>query len=128
LPTISAQTLSAAGKTGGMTNFSVLLNCTGTGAGIYITLTDANDVTNTTSALSLTPGSTAGNVKLQILNSAGNLVSYGPDSAIVGNLNQWYVGPTASVSNVPLIVQYLATGVATPGTVFALATFTLSYQ
>jgi len=128
LPTVSVPSLSAAGRTGGATSFAVLLNCSGAGAGVYVTLSDANLVSNTTSLLTLTPGSTATNVKLQILNSAGVPVSYGPDSATAGNLNQWYVGPSATVSSIPLTAEYYATGVATPGTVSALATFTLSYQ
>ncbi|WP_420383585.1 fimbrial protein [Novosphingobium sp.] len=128
LPTVSVQSLSAAGQTGGAVNFSVLLNCSGTGAGIYVTLTDANLVSNTTSLLTLSPASTATNVKLQVLNSSGAPVSYGPDSANAGNIGQWYVGPSASLSSIPLIAQYYATGPAGPGSVFALATFTLSYQ
>ena len=128
LPTISAQTLAASGKTGGATGFAIELNCNGTGAGIYITLTDANLTTNTSSLLSLAIGSSATNVKLQILKSSGAPVSYGPDSATAGTTNHWYVGPSMSVSSVPLTVQYVATGVATAGSVNAAATFTLSYQ
>jgi len=128
LPTVSVQTLAAFGQTGGATNFSLLLNCTGTGTGIYITLTDASAVSNTSALLSLTPLSTATNVKLQILDSTGAAVSYGPDAASIGALNQWFVGSSSAVSSIPLTVRYYATGAATAGTVLALATFTLSYQ
>ena len=128
LPTVSTQTLTASGLTGGATNFTLLLNCNGTGTGIYVTLTDATLVSNTSTLLSLTPLSTATNVKLQILNSSGSAVSYGPDSASIGALNQWFVGSSSAASNIPMVVQYYATGAATAGSVSALATFTLSYQ
>ncbi len=128
LPTVSVQTLTSTGKTGGATNFTVLLNCGGSGSNVYVTLSDATLASNATNLLTLTPLSTATNVKIQILNANGTPVSYGPDSPSVGNLNQFLVGSSGTVSSVPMVAQYYATGPVGAGTVFALATFTLSYQ
>lgn len=128
LPTVSTTTLNGAGRTAGTTGFDIPLSCGGTGANVYVTLTDATNTANTTSLLTLKPASTAGNVKLQILKSDGTAVSYGPDSAAAGNTNQWLVGGSDTVTNIPLKVQYYATGVASAGSVQAAATFTMSYQ
>jgi type 1 fimbria pilin len=128
LPRVSAQSLSSVGKIAGPTRFAIPLNCASAGANVYVTLTDATTPGNTTALLTLKPASTAGNVRLQILNSGGGAVSYGPDSAVAGNINQWLVGPSSATTGIPLTVQYYATGAATAGTVQAAATFTLSYQ
>lgn len=104
------------------------MSCTGTGANVYVTLSDATNGSNTSSLLTLKGSATAGNVKLQILRSDGSPVSYGPDSALAGTTNQWLVGTTDSVSGIPLTVRYYSTGAALPGSVQAAATFTLSYQ
>ncbi|WP_176787239.1 fimbrial protein [Sphingomonas sp. NFR15] len=128
LPTVSTQQLDAAGKTAGLTQFTIPLNCSSVTADVYVTLTDATDASNTTSLLTLQPAATAGNVKLQILRNNGTAVSYGPDAATAGNTNQFFVGPASTVSNIPLGVQYYSTGVATAGSVHAAATFTMSYQ
>ncbi|MDB5723704.1 MAG: hypothetical protein JWQ16_458 [Novosphingobium sp.] len=128
LPRISAQNLAGAGRTAGATMFAIPLNCANSGANVYVTLTDATTASNTSSLLTLKPASTAGNVKLQILNSSGAAVSFGPASAVAGNPNQWLVGPSSATNSIPLTVQYYSTGTATAGTVQAAAIFTLSYQ
>jgi hypothetical protein len=61
---------------------------------------------NTTSNLTLASGSTATGVALRLLNSGGTVVSYGPDSAVAGNPNQWLVGASASTTRIPLTAQY----------------------
>jgi type 1 fimbria pilin len=57
-------------------------------------------------------------------------VAYGPDSAVVGNMNQWSVGTsTTGAMSIPLTVRYVRTaGAVTLGTVKGSATFTMSYQ
>ncbi|MBV1691305.1 fimbrial protein [Novosphingobium sp. G106] len=128
LPAVSVQKLVAAGQTAGATSFSISLNCATGGADVHVTLTDTTNAANTSTLPSLKGTSTAGNVKLQILRSNGSAINYGPDSAVAGTTNQWLVGPSGSISSIPLTVQYYATGVATPGLIQAAATFTLSYQ
>lgn len=128
LPPVSAQGLNAAGKTAGSTRFNIPLNCAASGADVYVTLTDATNAANRTSLLTLKGTSTAGNVKLRIRNASGTAISYGPESAAAGTTNQWLVGPSATTTAIPLIVEYYGTGTATAGTVQAAALFTMSYQ
>jgi type 1 fimbria pilin len=127
LPNISTTSLSSVGQTTGDTPFNIELNCN-SGANVYVTMTDATTPSNTTSLLSLGPSSTATGVKLRILKSDSNPVAFGPDSAAAGNTNQWLVGSSASVNNIPLTVQYYRDGALTAGAVNAVATFTMSYQ
>jgi type 1 fimbria pilin len=127
LPTVNASALSPVGTTVGNTNLSIGLSCQA-GANVYVTLTDATAPGNTTSNLTLASGSTATGVALRLLNSSGTVVSYGPDSAVAGNPNQWLVGASASTTRIPLTAQYISTGTVGPGTVKGLATFTMSYQ
>lgn len=127
LPTVNASALSPAGTTVGNTNFSIGLSCQA-GSNVYVTLTDATNPGNTTSNLTLASGSTATGVKLRVLNSGGSALSYGPDSAVAGNPNQWLVGASASTTRIPLTAQYISTGTVGPGAVKGLATFTMSYQ
>lgn len=128
LPKVSVQSLNASGKTAGATPFSIPLDCGNLPTDVFVTLTDATDVANTTSLLTLGSGATATNVKLEILKSDNSPVFYGPDSALAGTTNQWRVGAATTTTGVPLTVRYHSTGVATAGTVEAIATFTMSYQ
>lgn len=126
LPSIAAAKLNSVGTTAGDTGFNIGLSCKA-GTNVYVTLTDLTDQGNRGNQLTLTPDSTAHGVKLRILNN-GQPVGYGPDSAEIGNLNQWYVGPSASTTQIPLSAQYIATGAVSAGTVKGAATFTMSYQ
>ncbi|WP_126228723.1 fimbrial protein [Burkholderia ambifaria] len=126
LPPTAASKLNTVGITAGDTGFNIGLSCK-TGTNVYVTLTDLTDTGNTGNQLTLTPDSTAKGVKLRILKN-GQPVGYGPDSAEIGNLNQWLVGPSASTTNIPLSAQYIATDKVSGGTVKGVATFTMSYQ
>jgi type 1 fimbria pilin len=128
LPSVSVNKLASSGQIAGATRFTIPLNCAQSGANVYVTLTDATNVSNTSALLTLKGSATAGNVKLQLLRSDGSPVGYGPDSALAGTTNQWLVGPSNATSGIPLTVQYYSTGTATAGTVQAAATFTMSYQ
>ncbi|RKU01012.1 fimbrial protein [Burkholderia sp. Nafp2/4-1b] len=126
LPPTAASKLNTVGTTAGDTGFNIGLSCK-TGTNVYVTLTDLTDAGNTGNQLTLTPDSTAKGVKLRILKN-GQPVGYGPDSAEIGNLNQWLVGPSASTTSIPLSAQYIATDKVSGGTVKGVATFTMSYQ
>lgn len=126
LAPVAAAKLSAVGMTAGDKGFDIGLSCQ-PGTNVYVTLTDMTDQGNTGNQLTLTADSTAKGVKLRILKD-GQPVGYGPDSAEIGNLNQWHVGPSATTTNIPLSAQYIATGPVSPGTVKGVATFTMSYQ
>jgi type 1 fimbria pilin len=135
LPVISLSALGTVGKTAGDTSFPIGLSCAG-GANVYITLTDATTPSNATSLLTLASNSTAQGIKLRILNSSGP-VNFGPDSAVVGTTNQWFLGTSSSINGIPLTVQYYrddtnpagtASATVSAGSVHAQATFTMSYQ
>lgn len=127
LPNVSASALRSTGVSAGRTPFSIGLQCQGVGS-VYITLTDATTPANRTDLLTLTGDSTAGGVGIRIRNSSSTAVSFGPDSPVAGNTNQWLVGPSDTTTSIPLSAEYVSTGSVTPGTVRALATFTMSYQ
>jgi type 1 fimbria pilin len=112
----------------GATPFNLGVNCAA-GAKVYVTLTDASNVSNTSTTLGLAPGSSASGIGLQILNGS-TPVAYGADSAMAGNTHQWLAGAAAGgPMTIPLTVQYVRTsGALIPGTVKGTATFTMSYQ
>ncbi|GAB5094998.1 fimbrial protein [Caballeronia sp. HLA56] len=118
----------ASGAARGATSIDLKLNCA-PGAKVAITLTDASNTANRSNVLSLQTGSTASGVGVQIL-YGGTVVSYGSDTSSWGNNNQFFIGTSTGGSmDVPLSVQYVRTaGALVPGTVKALATFTMSYQ
>lgn len=115
--------------------FEIALACSGGVAGTstnaYVTLTDTTMPGNTSTTLSLTKDSKALGVGIQILKN-GTPLGFGPDSAAVGNTNQWYAGTIAQGQanlKIPLSARYVQTGEkVTPGSANARATFTLSYQ
>ncbi|WP_321959006.1 fimbrial protein [Burkholderia cenocepacia] len=123
------------GSTSNASVFDISLSCSGGNAGTatnaYVTLTDATDAKNTSTTLSLSNDSTASGVGLQVLN-AGKPLGFGPDSAAVGNTNQWFAGTVKqgqAALKIPLSARYVQTGpTVTEGVANARATFTLSYQ
>lgn len=128
LPTADSHNLGSIGATTAPKAFALSFSCQ-TGSTVLITLTDSVNPANRGTALQLAPGSTAAGVGIQILNSAGTPVSFGPDSATPGNTNQWSIGTSPNGTlQVPLTARYVRTGDVSAGSVKALATFTMSYQ
>lgn len=127
LVTIGISALGSTGASAAKTPFSIGLQCD-TGGAVYITLTDATNPGNVTDVLTLTGDSTARGVGIRIRNPSSNPVSFGPDSPLPNTVNQWLVGPSDSLTSIPMTAEYVATGAITPGTVRAVATFTMSYQ
>ncbi|CAB3785668.1 hypothetical protein LMG28138_02034 [Pararobbsia alpina] len=128
LPQIGARSLPNIGSTAGNTAFGIKVECAA-GIDLYMTMTDASSPSNRSSNLSLSSDSTAKGAALQILRGQ-TLISYGPDSALSGTQNQWYVGnATGGVMNIPLSVRYIRTAeTLSEGTVKGSATFTMSYE
>ncbi|MCA8298849.1 type 1 fimbrial protein [Burkholderia sp. AU30198] len=126
MPPVSSGKLNGVGTTAGDTGFNIGLSCKA-GSNVFVTLTDLTDVTNRSDLLTLAQGSSATGVKLRVTRN-GQPVFYGPDSAAIGNENQWYVAPSSGLTNIPLSAQYVATGPVSAGTVKGVATFTMSYQ
>lgn len=114
-------------------SFNLALNCSGGIGGaaskIYVTLTDATNPANRTNTLSLTSDSVASGIGIQ-MRSGTNIISYGPDSNVAGNTNQWLSGSAGNgIFNIPLSAQYIQTSTTIKGgTANGRATFTMSYQ
>jgi len=113
--------------------FNIELRCSGGDAGevtkVYTTLSDATKPANQSEILSLSTGSTASGIGIQILNGS-TVVKFGPDSASVGNINQWHAGNTENGTFlIPLNARYFQTASkVTSGSANGLATFTMNYQ
>jgi type 1 fimbria pilin len=133
LGSVAQSTFTGVGSTSQAKSFNIGLNCAGGAANVtasvYTTLTDQNNPGNVSNTLSLTSSSTAKGVGIQVLNG-GTVISFGPDSAVVGNTNQWVAGQTGNGGFIiPLTARYVQTASAvTAGTANALATFTMGYQ
>ena len=128
MPTADTHAFSSVGAVATPQPFSLSFSCA-TGAKVSITLTDNVNPSNRSTALQLSSDSTARGIGVQILNSSGTPVSFGPDSATPGNTNQWLIGDSPNgMLQVPLTARYVRTGAVSAGTVKALATFTMSYQ
>ncbi|MDF3863927.1 fimbrial protein [Pseudomonas denitrificans (nom. rej.)] len=130
LGTISAPGLAGpVGTIAGNASFSVRLNCSA-GMNVYMTLTDGNNLGNTSDTLSLSPSPTmARGVGIQVRRN-GTPVRFGPDSSLAGNANQFAIGASPNGAlDVPFTANYIKTEVAVaPGDANAVATYTLSYQ
>ncbi|HDV6324776.1 TPA: fimbrial protein [Burkholderia cenocepacia] len=134
-----ADTVTAAFKGPGTTTlarpFDLSLICSGgaknSSTKAFVTLTDVTAPGNTSTTLSLTKDSTAAGVGIQVLKDNA-LLSFGPDSAAIGNMNQWYAGTVAEGQaqlKIPLSARYIQIAEkVTPGSANARATFTMSYQ
>ncbi|RPE81578.1 fimbrial protein [Vulcaniibacterium tengchongense] len=119
-------------------NFNIVLNCSGGSGGgqrrVYVTLTDNNQPANRSNVLSLTGDSTAQGVGIRIERSSGGNftpVSFGADSASIGNAGQWQHGTTTGGTvTIPLRAAMIrtGTGTVTPGLVRGRATFTMAYN
>ncbi|MGN4077959.1 fimbrial protein, partial [Burkholderia gladioli] len=86
---------------------------------------------NTSTTLSLTRDSGASGIGVQIRRD-DTVLGFGPDSAAVGNTNQWHMGNIVqgqAALRVPLTARYVQTAAKVgAGSANARATFTLSYQ
>ncbi|WP_183033168.1 fimbrial protein [Cupriavidus sp. UME77] len=133
LPTLISHSLQSVGAVSDVSaSFSIGVNCDGN-VGLYATLTDASNPTNTSNALTLAGSSTATGVGIQMFRSGATTpLGLGPDSSAKGNTNQWSVGRSSASGgniNIPLTAKYVKTEpTIKPGTVKARSTITFSYQ
>jgi len=133
LGNVSASSFKGVGQTSTAVPLNIALTCsggaTGVNANVFVTLTDQTLPGNVSNVLTLNSASTAKGVGIQVLNGT-TVISYGPDSNVVGNKNQWKAGTTANgVFNIPLTARYVQTDTTVkPGSANGRATFTMSYQ
>ncbi len=120
LPTVSTQSMTAVGATGGTTPFAISLTCA-SGANLDIQLDFAGAASGIAGVLAKGSGTSAG-VGVQLLDK--NLVP-----VTFGSAGKTLVGATPDG---PLSIKYYAryyrTAAMTPGTLTASATFTVSYE
>ncbi|WP_162601011.1 fimbrial protein [Paraburkholderia sp. C35] len=128
MPTVNSSVFASVGTTAAPQPFAIRLSCA-PDTRVFITLSDSSNPANTSSVLTLTPASSAKGIGLQIT-SDSKPVSFGPDSPVAGNVNQWQAGTSSGGEmTIPLAVQYIQTAPAiSAGSVTGLATFTMSYQ
>lgn len=129
LPTVNRSAFSAGvGSVASPQSFSLVFSCS-SGAQVSIVLTDSTDPSNRSNVLTATADSSAKGIGIQLLNSTGAPVSFGPDSSDPSTTNQWVIGASPNGPlQVPLTARYVRTGDVEAGTIRALATFTMSYQ
>ncbi|MBI6635906.1 fimbrial protein [Pseudomonas paralactis] len=115
--------------------FSISLSCTGGDVGVstypYVTLTDVVSPGNISDVLSLSTGSTASGIGIQVFHG-DDLLKFGPDSSAPDNVNQWKAGEIKrgeALFQIPLRARYVRTGKSMqPGTANGQATFTFSWR
>jgi len=129
LPTPAVRAFAAGvGAVAGRTAFHLDFTCA-TGAQVSIVITDVVTPANRSNVLTLSPDSTVKGIGVQVLKGDGTPVVFGPDAVGVGVVNQWLIGNSPNgVLVLPLSAQYIRTGTITPGSVKAMATFTMSYN
>ncbi len=129
LPTPAVRAFAAGvGSVAGRTAFNLDFTCTA-GAQVSIVITDVVTPSNRSNVLTLSPESSVKGIGVQVLKGDGTPVVFGPDAVGVGVMNQWLIGSSPNgVLTLPLSAQYIRTGTVTPGSVKAMATFTMSYN
>ncbi|WP_175715551.1 fimbrial protein [Burkholderia ambifaria] len=133
LGSIPAKKFTGIGTVSELKPFAINLICSGgdenVDAKLYVTLTDNTNPSNTSNTLSLTSDSQAKGVGIQVFKDSMQL-GFGPDSAAVGNKNQWYAGTTGNgFFSIPLQARFVQTSqTVTPGPAKGRMTFTISYQ
>lgn len=127
LPSIQSSQLGSIGATTGNTPFSLAVNCP-TAVSVYMTMTDNSNPNQTSNIITAASGSTAQGVGVQVSRN-GLPVYMGPASSVAGNTSQFLIGNnlTGTIS-IPFTARYIRTGRISPGSLKAVATFTMSYQ
>lgn len=132
LPTVTAASLDAAGKTAGQTSFNIqLTGCIGT-ANTAAAFFEAGSTVNPLSGNLRNTNATAGaasNVNLQLLDStSGTAIKAGDTLQRTSTSHITLSKGGGGSTTLPYAVQYFATGKATPGAVGSAVTYSIDYQ
>ncbi|WP_152982655.1 fimbrial protein [Stenotrophomonas humi] len=133
LPSVQAASFNGVGSTLAGEAFQIGMKCKDGVAGakrnVHVVLTDQSNPANRSDTLSLSDGSDARGVGLQILKDT-TVVRYGPDSSEASAENRWLAGSAGNGDfSIPLTARYVQTETEIqPGSVTARATFTISYD
>lgn len=131
LATVSKNSLSKPGDEAGAGIATLNLQCD-IGVTVFATLTDQIKPSNISDILTTRSGEgMAEGVGLRLYRLRDNQrLSFGPDSPLKGNINQWQL--SESMETAPMVrlkINYVNTGSSiTPGEVNAISTVTFSYQ
>jgi type 1 fimbria pilin len=132
LPAVSRTAFNGVGATAGTTPFGIALNCANN-AKPSISLTDAATPSNQSNALTLSSGSTATGIGVQLLYQMQPLpfgpatYSYTNGNPAVTNLT--FLGTQSGATNIGFMARYVQTASSVnSGSVSAAATFTLVYN
>lgn len=131
---VNISEISSSGDTARQAAFRINFDSCAPDLNVYMTLTDNNDLGNSSDILSLiADGEQATGVGIRIVNLlTSQPVRFGLDSATPGNPNQFFVINTTTQKkiSIPFIATYIKTGSAplTAGSANGVATFTMSYQ
>jgi type 1 fimbria pilin len=127
LPKVSRSSISSLNATSARTGFNLALTCDANAAPT-LTFSDSTNPANGTDRLSLTSSSTASGIALQLLSARQPIVFAASGAPGGGTAVKPASQASAGQVNVPLEVQYIRNSTTiSPGTVNAIATFTLSY-
>lgn len=131
LPSVSASSLPTAGATSGGSVFNLGLNCEAN-ARPSISMSDGNQLSNTTTTLTLAPASTAQGVGVQV-HHGGQAIIFGPTPfSYVGgttvSANSVSLGQRSGTVQIPFTARYVRNGPLQVGSVRSMATFLLHYQ
>jgi len=131
----TAKSFAGIGSVVGSQDFNVDINCAGGDPGIqtgvYMTLTDATTPGNRSDTLTLATGSTASGVGIKVFQQGSTTpISFGADSKVVGNLNQFKVTNVGNqAQTIPFTAKYVKNSANMgAGLVKAVATFTMAYN
>lgn len=130
---VNSNAISTTGSSLVNSAFTINLDSCSSGLKVNMTFTDNDNPANTSNALSLTnDGQQATRVGIRITNQTTmQPVSFGPDSAVAGNPNQFMVVTTSGANvAIPFSATYVKLGTLpiVGGTANGVATFTMSYQ
>ncbi|MDG1640320.1 type 1 fimbrial protein [Klebsiella huaxiensis] len=124
LPTVPASALAASAATAGQTTFDVgVSGCTGSAAGVNISTVFVGNNVSATGNLANT--GSAGNVEVQILDTANTDIDF---SSVFNGAGDLSLAANETEKTATYTAQYYATGAATAGTVQSSLQYAVSYQ
>jgi major type 1 subunit fimbrin (pilin) len=123
LPTLSSQSLAAAGQTAGSTMFNISVSqCPSTLSNVAAHFETTNMDPNTRNALNQATTTPASNVEVQLLDRDGT------NPILLGSTGTFVPIATDGTASMSYGGQYYATGKSTSGNVTAVVRYTLAYQ
>lgn len=132
MPDVHKADFGAIGDAAGTKSFNISLNCPTGMSKVGLDFMDSTTPGNTSTVLTLAPGSTGGGLGYKIQYNSADVAYAAVTPATTGFVstqNRINLGSVPSgVTNLPFTASYVRTGALQPGTINAQAIFTISYQ